>query len=80
MLLRMAGKSQSKCAEILHTTRQNISIEEQEQRFSDRVAEYAALLTMELVSLGVLHESYQEMFPLPADLDDAQRLRKRVHA
>ena len=47
VLLRMAGFTQAECAAKLNTNRQNVSIEEQEERFSERKREYAAVLALE---------------------------------
>ena len=70
VLLRMAGWSQAECASILGTTRQSVSIEEQEQRFLERRA-----LWVHDLAKTVLPEHWHEHFPCPDLCDTAEHLR-----
>ena len=59
VLLRMSGRTQTECANLLRTTRQAISIEEQEQRHSQRMKSFTSL-----VARAVLPECYHHIFPI----------------
>ena len=76
VLLRMAGKTQAECAEILNTTRQNVSIEEQEERFTERIREYAAILALQVLPKD---SSYRDYFKMPSPIDDRARIKKNVY-
>ena len=63
VLLRMANKTQAECAEILNTTRQNVSIEEQEERFTERIREYAAILALQALPKDSPYRDYFQKCP-----------------
>ena len=76
VLLRMAGFTQAECAAKLNTTRQNVSIEEQEERFTERIREYAAILALQVLPKD---SSYRDYFKMPSPIDERARIKKNVY-
>ena len=76
VLLRMAGKTQAECAKTLNTTRQNVSTEEQEERFSKRMREFAAVLALEVLPAD---SPYRDLFKMPAPVDERDLIRRRLY-
>ena len=75
VLLRMSGRSQTECADLLRTTRQAISIEEQEQRHSQRMKSFTSLIAQ-----AVLPEYYHHMFPIGEQKGNLEELKSRLYA
>ena len=74
VLLRMSGRSQTKCADLLQTTRQAVSIEEQEERHSKRMQALTSL-----VARAVLPECYHHMFPIGDQKGNLEELKSRLY-
>ena len=70
----MSGRSQIECADLLRTTRQAVSIEEQEERHSKRMQ----VLTS-LVARAVLPECYHHIFPIGEQKGNLEELKSRLY-
>ena len=75
VLLRMSGKTQEECADILNTTTQNVSIEEQEFRFQEQVDNFVSILA----SAVDIPDRYKKHFPAPDTEDDIRKIQKGVY-
>ena len=73
VLLRMSGRSQTECADLLQTTRQAVSIEEQEQRYSKRMQALTSL-----VARAVLPECYHHIFPIGEQKANLEELKYEI--
>ena len=74
VLLRMSGRSQTECANLLRTTRQAISIEEQEGRHSQRMKSFASLLAR-----AVFPKCYHHIFPIGDQKGNLEELKSRLY-
>ena len=74
VLLRMSGRSQIECADLLRTTRQAVSIEEQEERHSQRMKSFTSL-----IARAVLPEYYHHMFPISEQKGNLEELKSQLY-
>ena len=75
VLLRMSGRSQTECGQILGCPRQSVSIEEQEPRYKELVDNYVSILA----SVVDLPEHYKKHFPAPDTEDDLRKIQKSLY-
>ena len=75
VLLRMSGRSQTECGQILGCTRQSVSIEEQEPRYTELVGNYVSIIA----SVVDLPDHYKKHFPAPNTEDDIRKIQKSVY-
>ena len=73
VFLRMSGRSQTECADLLRTTRQAVSIEEQEERHSKRMQALTSL-----VARAVLPECYHHIFPIGEQKGNLEEIKYEI--
>ena len=75
VLLRMSGKTQTECATILGMSRATISLEEQSERYQDKMIAFASI-----IAKLVLPPEFHDHFGTPeTERNDLERIRKGMY-
>ena len=76
LILRMSGRTQDEVAKILHVTRQQVSAEEQEPRYTERQALLASFVANAILPHSVKDKHFYEPEVIESDLD---RLKRKIY-